>query len=388
MSARTRTAAETIWLKDHHVELALSVGKVGIFEWNLVTGDIVWSPQNYLIFGVDPGTEISYETFLSRVRAADIEPLEQKMSAAKLSRSEFEHEYQIVLPDGRVRTVVGKGKFIYGIHGAAIGMAGVVIDTTETNELRAELAAREREFATVIENSPVIMARFSIDLKHLYVSAAVETYVGIPAGDCIGKTIDELNLPPEIGAQWNRGLRQAIATKQSQSLRFCLRDHSGEDRYLESRLVPDITPFGEVASVLAITADVTREELARQDAKLNDLRFRALADAMPLLAWCAHADGFIHWYNQSWYDYTGTTEESMAGWGWQSVHAPETLPSVLEQWRRSIASGEPFEMVFPLKAADGTYRPFLTRARPVKDVNGRVQQWVGTNTDISSLSHS
>ena len=385
MIATNRSRVATDWLKEHHIELALSAGKVGIFEWNLVSGKIAWSPQNYLIFGVDPGTEITYDLFLSRVRPQDVDALEQRMEAAKTSRTEFEHEYGIVLPDGQSRSVVGKGKFVYGLEGNATSMAGVVIDTTETNELRSKLAASEREFASVIDNSPVILARFSTDLRHLYVSSAIEAYIGVPAVNCLGKTLEELNLPAEVSERWARSLRQAIASKQSESLRLSIRTQSGEHRYLESRLVPDLTPIGEVGSVLAITADVTREELAQQEAKLSELRFRALADAMPLLVWSAHADGFIHWYNQSWYDYTGTTEEDMAGWGWQSVHDPEMLPAVLGQWQASIASGEPFEMVFPLRGADGTFRLFLTRARPVKDSAGRVRQWAGTNTDVSAL---
>ena len=64
-------------------------------------------------------------------------------------------------------------------------------------------------------------------------------------------------------------------------------------------------------------------------------------------------DGYIYWYNQRWYDYTGTTPEEMEGWGWQSVHDPEVLPQVLEQWRASIATGGPFDMVFPFRGADG-----------------------------------
>jgi signal transduction histidine kinase/CheY-like chemotaxis protein len=59
-------------------------------------------------------------------------------------------------------------------------------------------------------------------------------------------------------------------------------------------------------------------------------------------------------------------------------------PQVLERWRASIAQGDPFEMVFPLRAADGTFRPFLTRIQPVRDAAGQVVSWFGTNTDISA----
>jgi PAS domain S-box-containing protein len=73
----------------------------------------------------------------------------------------------------------------------------------------------------------------------------------------------------------------------------------------------------------------------------------------------------------------------MEGWGWQSVHDPNELPKVIERWKVSIATGEPFDMVFPLRGADGVFRPFLTRIVPLRDTQGRVVRWFGTNTDIS-----
>ncbi len=111
-------------------------------------------------------------------------------------------------------------------------------------------------------------------------------------------------------------------------------------------------------------------------------QFRTLADAIPHLCWVADSDGWIFWYNQRWYEYTGSTPRQMEGWGWQSVHNPETLPAVMEKWQASIATGTPFDMVFPLLGADGIFRPFLTRVVPVHDRKGKLSRWFGTNTDI------
>ncbi len=117
----------------------------------------------------------------------------------------------------------------------------------------------------------------------------------------------------------------------------------------------------------------------------SEEQFRVLADAIPQLCWMANVDGWISWYNQRWYQYTGTTPEQMEGWGWQSVHDLNALPQVMERWQASISTGEPFDMVFPLLGADGIFRPFLTRVMPVKDANGTVVRWFGTNTDISEM---
>ena len=86
-----------------------------------------------------------------------------------------------------------------------------------------------------------------------------------------------------------------------------------------------------------------------------------LANAIPHLCWMAGADGQIFWFNQRWYDYTGTTLEQMEGWGWKSVHEPSVLSEVLDCWGVSVSTGVPFEMIFPLRGADGVFRPFLTR---------------------------
>jgi DNA-binding CsgD family transcriptional regulator len=77
----------------------------------------------------------------------------------------------------------------------------------------------------------------------------------------------------------------------------------------------------------------------------------------------------------------------MEGWGWQSVHDPGVLPDVLKRWKESIATGEPFDMVFPLLGTDGKFREFLTRMQPVKGTDGQVIQWCGTNTDITERKH-
>jgi PAS domain S-box-containing protein len=115
----------------------------------------------------------------------------------------------------------------------------------------------------------------------------------------------------------------------------------------------------------------------------GEKHFQLLADFVPQFMWLANPDGWIYWYNKRCYDYTGTTSDQVVGWGWQMVIEPEALPGLMEGWTRSIATGEPFEMVFPIRAADGSYHPFLTRVQPLKDDEGRVLRWFGTNTDIT-----
>jgi PAS domain S-box-containing protein len=137
-----------------------------------------------------------------------------------------------------------------------------------------------------------------------------------------------------------------------------------------------------------IVQDITERKRAEEALLESERQFRTLADSIPNLAWWANSDGYITWYNRRWYDYTGTTPAQMEGWGWQTVHDPQTLPAVLERWKASLSAGQPFEMTFPLRGADGVFRPFLTRGIPLKDAQGRVQQWFGTNTDVAEAQRA
>ena len=140
-----------------------------------------------------------------------------------------------------------------------------------------------------------------------------------------------------------------------------------------------IGSFNEMLSEIQLR-DMTLQESERQ--------FRTLADSLPQMTWIAEADGSISWYNERWYEYTGTSPEKMMGWGWQSVHDPKRLPEVLEKWGNSINTGQQFTMIFPLRGKDGTFRDFLTLAVPVRDKQGRIVRWFGTNTDVTEQRRS
>ncbi|GAC1428450.1 MAG: hypothetical protein NVSMB7_05300 [Chitinophagaceae bacterium] len=156
-----------------------------------------------------------------------------------------------------------------------------------------------------------------------------------------------------------------------------------EECYFDFSYSPITKEDGEVGGVLVTVIETTTKKKAEKALKESEERFRTMADNIPNLAWMANADGWIFWYNKKWYEYSGTSPEQMKGWGWESVHNPNELPRVLDKWQSSIVTGQPFEMVFPLKGANGKFRQFLTRVLPMRDSEGKIYQWFGTNTDIT-----
>jgi PAS domain S-box-containing protein len=112
--------------------------------------------------------------------------------------------------------------------------------------------------------------------------------------------------------------------------------------------------------------------------------FRTLADNISQLAWMADPTGSIFWFNRRWYEFTGTTLDEMQGWGWTKVHHPDHVDRVVERIRHSWETGEAWEDTFPLRGRDGQFRSFLSRALPIRDEQGSVVRWFGTNTDITA----
>ena len=166
-------------------------------------------------------------------------------------------------------------------------------------------------------------------------------------------------------------------------MEYRLRHNSGEYRWLLDRGAPRYDSKGVFLGFTGACIDITERKLNADKLRKSEEQFRTMAASIPQLAWMADQTGSLFWYNQQWYDYTGTTFEEMQGWGWEKVHDPVELERMSITWRQALATGTAFEDTFPLRSKDGEYRWFLTRANPIFDDNGKVLRWFGTNTDVT-----
>lgn len=148
------------------------------------------------------------------------------------------------------------------------GLVAAVSDVSRLRETEERLHRREREFKTLVENSPDIISRIDRDMRLLYVNPAVEKLSGLEAEACIGKTNAELGLPGNVVLAWNNASHAAFASGTEQKLVFEY-VHDGEIRYFSGRVVPEIDRFGNIDSVVAIAYDVTQR--ARMEKERDEL---------------------------------------------------------------------------------------------------------------------
>ena len=184
-----------------------------------------------------------------------------------------------------------------------------------------------------------------------------------------------------------------VSKMQDEELRLLLlRNVESNRRRAQTKT---ILLFGTILGVLIavgagwmVSRDIAARGLAEDALREGEERFRNLANNISQLAWMADEKGSIFWYNQRWFDYSGTRLEEMAGWGWQKVQHPDHVERVVEKISRCFRNGEVWEDTFPLRGRDGNYRWFLSQAVPIRDSEGRVFRWFGTSTDISESKKS
>jgi PAS domain S-box-containing protein len=181
------------------------------------------------------------------------------------------------------------------------------------------------------------------------------------------------------------GIREAIEARREYIIQFRFRHSDGSVRWMEGRGQAFYDDTGTPIRLFGVGIDITERKRAEDAHREHERSLEQMAAAFPQLVWMANADGGVFWYNQQWFEFTGTTLEEMEGWGWGTAHDPIVLPQVVEKWTHSVKTGDPFEMEFPLRGKDGKFQWFLNRATPMRDADGNIIRWFGTSTNIHEM---
>jgi PAS domain S-box-containing protein len=133
-----------------------------------------------------------------------------------------------------------------------------------------------------------------------------------------------------------------------------------------------------VVGAFLITSLVVTSLVRR--ARALQAQLQLVVDTIPAVVWSKSPDGSADFLNRRFRDYTGLSTEEGRGWGWMNALHPEDR--AVDEWRRALAAGEPFEKEARLRRADGEYRWFVLRAVPLRDAQGHIVKWYGTSTDV------
>ena len=298
------------------------------------------------------------------------------------------------LPPIRSLQLEGPNEVVRSISFLLLGaLVSLIAAHMRREQRRAEQAAdelrtSEERLRATFDNAALGIGETDRQDRFIAVNDRFCQILGYRCEELLGMSVHELTAPEDRSRSddLNAQLHDGRIKQTDYEKRYLRKDGSPVWVHVTVGAVRDAA--GRYLHSIGTVEDISERKEAEAALRESEERFRTMADSLPQIAWIARPDGYVFWYNQQGYDYTGATPEQVEGWGWQCVHDPEVLPRVLEQWKRSLATGEPFEMVFPLRGADGRFRRFLTRVLPLKDAQGRVVQWFGTCTDVDELKRA
>ncbi len=157
---------------------------------------------------------------------------------------------------------------------------------------------------------------------------------------------------------------------------------SGEVRHVKSAGDALTGADGLLERAVGVFEDETERVLGEQALRASEAQFRSFAQAMPNHVWTAPPNGELDWFNDRVYEYSGAAVGQLDGQRWTAMVHADDLDGAARQWAAALATGQTYETEFRLRRADGSYRWHIARAVPIRDADGEIERWIGTNTDI------
>ncbi|RYZ73155.1 MAG: PAS domain-containing protein [Proteobacteria bacterium] len=278
----------------------------------------------------------------------------------------------------------------HDVRGRIVGVMVVLHDVTHEKQLRtaATLLSESRratltKMNDLFENAPVpICIMEGPEHRFTLANAAYRKLVGRPI---VGKTVREAFNSDEVD-YYVPLLNQVYSTGEPHTVYEAPLKLEGADEINELYINIDYQPFrsdsGKMLGVMALMHDVTNSVLARKSIERSESDIREIANALPTIVWTALADGTVNWFNERWYEYTGLKGGEGRDESTSAVH-PDDLKLVTSRWQDAVTHGKPHSVEFRMqRASDHEYRWFVSRGQPVRDEQGNITRWIGTNTDI------
>ena len=256
------------------MRLATEATAVGIWQWNVITNQVLWDPQMFQIYGMQPTADglVEFSDWCERVAPEDLptqlELLRETARTSGKSRREF----------GIRRGSDGASRYIQAVEtvrtnsaGETEWLVGTNLDVTEARAAQSLLRSRERELQSLADNTPDMLTRLDREYRHLFVNTAVERATGFSVKEMVGKTHRQLGWPVPLCGQWESAIQLVFASAKETLIDYTYAGVAGPRRY-STCVVPEFDAHGRMGSVLGVTTDITDRMQLEESLRAGDRR--------------------------------------------------------------------------------------------------------------------
>ena len=389
--SKSKKNEEYLMATSRKLELALNSFKAGYWDWNVVSDQIEWSPQQFKLFGLDPKTtKASFETWRNLLHPEDVEIAGSRIAQALEEHSLLNSDYRVVMPDGEIRWVNAVGEGLYNDMGVVVQMIGICQDITERKLYEVKLLENEKKYRQLFQNLTAGFALHEIildandqacDYRFLEINPAFEKLTGLKSKDLIGKTNHEVM--PESEHYWVETYGKVALTGQSISF---------ENYSATLKKYYQVTAYSpEPGKFATIFFDITDSKMAVEALKESEGKFRQLVWEMQVGVLLQGPKAEIILSNPRALELLGLTEDQLLGRTsldpyWNVIHEDGSdFPGVDHPVPYAIANRKSVRGVII-----GVHRPsvgdrvwLLVDAIPQLNNDGSIRQVICTFIDIS-----
>jgi len=205
---------EALLESQQRLSLAMDAHGLGIFDWDVPSGKLNWSPGAEQRLGLEPGTITDFTSWQALVEPDDVAAVMASIEVAVAQHAEhFSFRYRFRQPNGIVRAIEGSSRLFYNTDGTLARSVGVNLDVTRRDEREAALRAGESQLRSILETVPDAMVIFDEHGLVRSFSAAAERIFGYDAGEIVGRNVSLL-MPPAPGAEHDGYSARYLTTGQ------------------------------------------------------------------------------------------------------------------------------------------------------------------------------
>ncbi len=432
LERRLQQAEFALRVSNAKLRMSLDVSRLGAWECNQETGEVTGTPAFKAYFGLPPDASLTREELRAMFHPDDIERIDQAVSYALKTNTDFNIEHRIIRADGRPGRVHIRGAVI-SEGGKPLYTMGVVQDITEREKARQEinLAQRRQEFLLelndqlrTLEDPRAIMETAA---RHLARFLDVDTAA-------YGEVFEERGVIV-IEREWSKNILTSegkvesfgqLAEFELSALRHGhpvivedikadprLSDAAQQARYtgmnLRSLVSMPVLRNDQLKAVLYTSAALPRTwtgedvaliedvaertwlavEKARAERGLRETeaRFRIIAESLPALVWIVDPDVRLTYANERWVTYSGLPPEEALGHSWMQAIHPDDMARMHEELKSVMEHRTPYVTEARYRSHEGVYRWHIIQAEPFYK-EGIFSGWVGTSVDIQDIKET
>ena len=251
---------------EERLRLAQAAGELATWEWDIQSDRVMWSPSGAEVFGVPSAQLDSLEKVVQRIHPQDREATRRALTTAIENRTEFNHEFRILLPDGNVGWLVGRARPTFTGDGRPSRMLGVNWSVTERKLAELELRTERRRLLDLFHQAPAFVAVLR-GPDHIFELANPLYLDLVDSRDIIGKTVSEAI--PEATEQGYVGILDQVYSTGvpfvAHGYKIALArgvQRSREERVLDFVYQPIQDADGKVSGIFVFGVDVTQRKRA------------------------------------------------------------------------------------------------------------------------------